>query len=284
MLLSLLIMFLDHRQHHLEAIRSGLSILIYPLQYVVSVPSRLSHWAESSLSTHTSLVDENRALRERLLEQEIRLLKYAALESENVRLRALLQSADRSWERVSIAELLSIDFDPFKRQILLNKGSNDGVVEGHPLLDAQGVMGQVIHVNALTSTAMLITDPSHAIPVQVNRNGLRAIALGTGAADQLDIPHIPNNADIAVGDLLISSGLAGRFPAGYPVAEVMVVERDPRQPYARIVARPTARLEQSREVLLVWPQETVQLPTSEATPTSATAPAAETAPPREVTP
>ncbi|HEY0721349.1 MAG TPA: rod shape-determining protein MreC [Gammaproteobacteria bacterium] len=280
-LLSLLIMFLDHRQHHLEAIRAGLSVLIYPLQYAVSVPSRLSIWAESSLSTRNSLIDENRALRERLLEQEIRLLKLAALESENVRLRALLQSANRNWERVSIAELLSVDFDPFKRQILLNKGSNDGVVEGHPLLDAQGVMGQVIHVSPLTSTAMLITDPSHAIPVQVNRNGLRAIALGTGAADRLDIPHIPNNADIEVGDLLISSGLAHRFPVGYPVAEVVAVERDPRQPYARIVARPTARLEQAREVLLVWgADEMATTPPAGET----TAPTGEVKPAQEATP
>lgn len=273
MLLSLLIMFLDHRQNHLEAIRSGLSILIYPLQYAVSVPSRLSHWAESSLATRNGLLEDNRALREQLLEQEIRLLKFAALESENQRLRALLQSAHRDWERVRIAELLSIDFDPFKRQILINKGRNDGVEEGDPLLDAHGVMGQVIHVNALNSTAMLITDPSHAIPVQVNRNGLRAIALGIGAADKLDIPHIPNNADIEVGDLLVSSGLGHRFPAGYPVAEVVVVERDPRQPYATIVARPTARLEQAREVLLVWAEATAEpAPPAEVPPAEAVTP------------
>lgn len=248
-------MFLDHRQHHLEAIRSGISILISPLQYAVSVPSRITHWADTNLSLHDSLVEENGTLKEQLFEQQIRLLKYESLESENQRLRELLQSVNRSWERVQIAELLTVDMDPFRRQVLLNKGSSDGVVEGRPLIDAHGVMGQVISVNTLNSTAMLITDPSHAIPVQVNRNGLRAIAFGTGAADQLDIPHIPNNADIEVGDLLISSGLGQRFPNGYPVAVVTAVDRDPSRPFATIVARPSARLEQAREVLLVWPEE-----------------------------
>lgn len=248
-------MFLDHRQHHLEAIRSGLSTLIYPLQYAVNIPSRFVYWADTTLSTHDTLVEENGTLKEQLFAQQIRLLKYESLERENERLRELLQSVNRSWERVQIAELLTVDFDPFRRQILLNKGHRDGVVEGRPLLDAHGVMGQVTHVNTFNSIAMLLTDPSHAIPVQVNRNGLRAIALGTGAADELDIPHIPNNADIEVGDLLISSGLGQRFPTGYPVALVTAIERDPSQPYAKIVARPSARLEQAREVLLVWPEE-----------------------------
>lgn len=252
MVLSLVIMFMDHRQHHLESIRSGLSILIYPLQYAVNIPSRVTNWAETSLSTHNTLVDENRALKAQLFEQQTRLLTFAALENENQRLRELLQSANRSWERVQIAELLAVDLDPFRRQMLLNKGSNDGIFEGQPLLDAHGVMGQVIRVNAYNSTAMLLTDPSHAIPVQVNRNGLRAIALGTGNSDELDIPHIPNNADIQVGDLLVSSGLGQRFPADYPVAEVVAVVRDPREPYAHITARPSALLEQAREVLLVW--------------------------------
>jgi rod shape-determining protein MreC len=274
--LSMVIMFMDHRQHHLETIRSGLSILIYPLQYAVNVPSRITQWADTSLSTHNTLVDENRTLKAQVFEQQTRLLKFASLESENQRLRELLQSVNRGWERVQIAELLSVDLDPFRRQMQLNKGSNDSIFEGQPLLDAHGVMGQVISVNAFSSTAMLITDPSHAIPVQVNRNGLRAIALGTGAADELDIPHIPNNADIEVGDLLISSGLGQRFPADYPVAEVVSVERDPREPFARITARPTARLEQAREVLLVWPQERTETPPAQ--PAAAAQPAVQSQP------
>ncbi|MFQ5642164.1 MAG: rod shape-determining protein MreC [Thiogranum sp.] len=143
--------------------------------------------------------------------------------------------------------------DPYRHQIELNKGSLDHLFEGQPLLDSQGVMGQLIHVGPFTSTAMLITDPAHAIPVQVNRTGLRTIALGTGSIDRLELPHIPNNADIRSGDLLVSSGLGGRFPPGYPVAEVIDVQQDPGRTFSHVTARPRALLDRSREVLLVWP-------------------------------
>jgi rod shape-determining protein MreC len=155
-------------------------------------------------------------------------------------------------ERVRVAELLKVDFDPFSQDIVINKGSRDGVSVGQPIVDAEGVMGQVVHVAPFTSTAMLITDPSHAIPVADNRNGLRAIAMGTGSFNRLDIPNLPRNADIQQGDLLVTSGLGGRFPAGYPVATVERVERNPGQSFAEVSARPIAHLEQSREVLLVW--------------------------------
>jgi len=252
-------MTLDHRQQTLEGIRSGLSLVVYPMQYLVNLPFTAAEWAGETLTTHNTLLAQNRALRDKQLKQEFRLQKLAALEAENERLRGLLQSASRSWERVLIAELLSVDADPFKHQVLLNKGSGDGVLVGHPLLDAHGVMGQVIHTSPLNSTAMLITDPSHATPVQVNRNGLRSLALGTGEENSLDIPHLPNNADIEVGDLLVTSGLGLRFPAGYPVARVESINRDPGQPFARIRATPLARLDRTREVLLVWP-ETPDLP------------------------
>jgi len=252
---SIALMTLDHRQHTLEGIRSALSVVVYPMQYLVNLPFALADWSSESLSSHATLLQENRALHAKQLELEFKLQKLAALESENRRLRALLQSSSRKWERVLIAELVSVDFDPFMHQILLNKGSNDGVFEGHPLLDANGVMGQINHVSPFTSTAILITDPSHAIPVQVNRNGLRSIALGTGEPDRLDIPHIPNNADIREGDLLVTSGLGLRFPAGYPVATVTSVVRDPTEPFAQISAMPLAHLDRAREVLLVWPGE-----------------------------
>ncbi len=254
-LVSVLLMTVDHRQQHLETIRAGISVALYPLQYLVNLPMAVGNWASESLATRTRLLEENGLLRRRQLEMELRLQKFAALEAENSRLRAMLQSSRKVAERVLVTELLAIDLDPFKRQVLLNKGTVDGVFEGHPLLDAQGVMGQVIHVSPLTSTAMLLTDPSHAIPVQVNRNGLRAIALGTGEADRLEIPHVPNNADITVGDLLVTSGLGQRFPAGYPVARIADVQKDPTQPYSQVIATPTAELERVREVLLVWPAQ-----------------------------
>lgn len=257
-LASIALMTVDHRQHTLEGIRGGLSIVVYPMQYLVNLPFRFGDWASETLSTHNTLLEENRELRNKQLKLEFKLQKLAALETENERLRGLLQSASRRWERVLIAELLSVDFDPFKHQVLLNKGAQDGVFVGHPLLDAHGVMGQVIHVSPINSTAMLITDPSHAIPVQVNRNGLRTLALGTGEDNILDIPHLPNNADIKVGDLLVTSGLGLRFPPGYPVATVTSIERDPSQPYAHITATPLAHLGRAREVLLVWPEKQME--------------------------
>lgn len=254
-LASIALMTLDHRQQTLEGIRATLSVAVYPLQYLVDLPFAVGSWASETLSSHTTLLNENRALRNKQLKLEFKLQKLASLETENRRLRALLQSSSRDWERVLIAELLSLDLEPFRHRVMLDKGEQDGVFEGHPLLDAQGVMGQVVHVSPVNSTAILITDPSHAIPVQVNRNGLRTLAVGTGEDNLLDVPHLPNNADIEVGDLLVTSGLGLRFPAGYPVATVSSIKRDPSQPYAHITATPLAQLGRAREVLLVWPDK-----------------------------
>lgn len=244
-------MTVDHRQHHLETVRAALSFVVSPLQYLLGVPIGAGHWLGEALTSREALQEENTELRSQQLLQNARLQKMAALEAENERLRALLDSSGKVKERVLVAELLEVDVDPFAQEIVINKGSRDGVEVGQPIVDAEGVMGQVIHVAPFTSTAMLITDPSHAIPVEVNRTGLRAIAMGTGSAERLDIPHLPLNADIQQGDLLVTSGLGGRFPPGYPVAVVENIARNPGQSFAEVTARPTARLEQSREVLLV---------------------------------
>lgn len=263
-LASVFLMTLDHRQQHLQAIRSTVAVVLYPMEYLVSLPAKAGNWASEALAARTHLISENRSLRGQLLELEARLLKFDALLAENTRLREMLQSSHKVGERLLVAELLAVDMDPFKRQAVLNKGSRAGVYRGHPVLDAKGVMGQVSGVSPVSSVATLITDPSHAIPVQVNRNGLRAIALGTGEADRLELPHIPNNADIQVGDLLVTSGLDRRFPPGYPVAEVHRIDKDPSQSYASIQARPTAQLERVREVLLVWPAHMTETADSKA--------------------
>jgi rod shape-determining protein MreC len=249
-------MTVDHREHHLDNVRGGLSVLVYPLQWLVDLPGSTSEWFRESLSTRRELQEENASLRTQQLLLNTQLQKLEALEAENRRLRALLDSSFQVGKRpMLIAGLLSVDMDPYRHQIELNKGTLDHLFEGQPLLDSQGMMGQLIHVGPFTSTAMLITDPSHAIPVQVNRNGLRTIALGTGAIDRLELPHIPDNADIQVGDLLVTSGLGGRFPPGYPVAEVIDVEQDPGRAFSHVTARPRALLDRSREVLVVWPPE-----------------------------
>ncbi|WP_297527374.1 rod shape-determining protein MreC [Thiohalobacter sp.] len=255
MLASVILMTVDHRQNHLDGLRSALSVLVYPLQLLVDLPESAGGWFRETLASRRALAEENARLRTEHLILKAQLQKLEALEAENLRLRELLDSSFKVGERVLIAELLSVDLDPWRHQILINKGSRDGVFVGQPLLDAQGVVGQVIAVTPFTATAMLITDPAHALPVQVNRSGLRSVALGIGSLERLSLPHIPNSADIAAGDLLVTSGLGGRFPPGYPVARVEAVTRDPGQSFARIYARPLAELDRAREVLLVWTRE-----------------------------
>jgi rod shape-determining protein MreC len=252
-LASLILMTVDHRQYHLDGFRAGLSGLVYPVQYVVNLPAVWKQLLSEGLATRNALTRDNSSLIQQNLLLKARLQKFSALEVENMRLRELLQSSRKLGERMLVAELLAVDMDPFRHKVTLNKGSHMGVIAGQPLLDSTGVMGQIVHVGPYTSTALLITDPSHALPVQINRSGLRGIAIGTGSFNRLELPYLSKNADVRVGDLLITSGLGGGFPADYPVAEVISVERDPGQPFAKVSALPTARLERSREVLLVWP-------------------------------
>jgi len=254
-LISLLMMAIDHRQHHLEGIRAGLSILVYPLQYLADLPVSASSWVGKNLSSREKLLAENARFKLQQTLFKAQLQKLQALKAENIRLRGLLQSPKKISERVLIGELLAVDLEPFTRQIVIDKGSRDEVYLGQPIVDAEGAMGQIVHLGPFSSTAMLITDANHAIPVQVNRNGLRAIALGTGASDKLSLPYLPISADIVVGDLLTTSGLGGRFPSGYPVAKVTEIKKDPTLPYAAISATPAAQLERAREVLLVWPTQ-----------------------------
>lgn len=275
---AIVLMTADHRLHLLGEVRAGLSLAIYPLQYIVDLTAKVGNWAGASLFSRNTLLDQNAGLREQNLLLKGQLQKFAALETENQRLRDLLRSSLRIRERLLVAELLQVDMDPFRHQILLNKGSRDGVKPGQPLLDADGVMGQVLHVGPLTSSAVLITDPSHALPVQINRNGLRALAVGTGSFNRLDIPYISKNADVRVGDLLVTSGLGGRFPPSYPVATIVAVENQPGLSFARVSAMPAAHIERSREVLLVVTEPAPPKVTAVVPPAASTAPPAPAAP------
>lgn len=154
-----------------------------------------------------------------------------------------------------IAELLSVDLDPYKRQVVINKGSNDGVYPGQPMVDAQGVMGLITNVSPFSSTALLVTDPNHSLPIQLLRNGLRAIVSGSGSANRFELENIPNNSDIKVGDEFVSSGLGCVFPTGYPAGRIVEINTDPSLPFAHVIAEPAAALDRSREVLLVWPSD-----------------------------
>jgi rod shape-determining protein MreC len=248
-------MTIDHRHSHLETVRSALSVFIYPIQYIVNMPVTFAHWAKDSLTTRKYLVEENERLRNEQLVLNSKLQKFEILESENERLRVLLESSFKLRDRVIIAELLAVNMQPFRHTVVINKGKREGAYDGQPIVDANGIMGQIVHVGPFSSTVLLITDPTHAIPVQINRNGLRAIAVGTGQSHILQLEHLPNNADIQKGDLIVSSGLGSRFPPGYPVGIVISIKLDPAEPFAKVMLTPSARLDQSREVLLVWPND-----------------------------
>lgn len=260
-LASILTMAVDHRLDHMNTVRSALSVVVYPIQQLVDFPVSLGRWLVDRVTTREELLARNRRLRERQILLQARLQKHAALEAENARLRELMDSSLKVGDRILIAELLSVDLDPYRHQVLINKGAEHGVYNGQAVLDAKGIMGQTGHVGPFSSTVILLTDPSHAIPVQVNRNGLRTIAVGTGTVNRLELSHLPNNADIRVGDLLISSGLGGRFPPDYPVARVTTARTDPGRPFAIVYAEPNAELERSRELLLVWPDGNELAPT-----------------------
>lgn len=269
-MVSVALMTTDHRfGHHLDTVRATLLVVVYPLQYLVNVPRASADWAAEQLTTRQQLQQDNRELRTQNQLLKAQLQRFVAVEAENMRLRQLLQSSGRAGERVLVAELLAADMDPFLHRLVLNKGSRHDTYPGQPMIDADGVMGQLVHVGPISSTAMLITDPNHALPVEVLRNGLRAVAAGTGAPGILELLHIPNNADIEVGDLLLTSGLDGVFPTGYPAARVSSVDKAPGQPFARVSATPTAHLDRSREVLLVWPARRLEPAPHEAAPTPA---------------
>ena len=252
--LSLVLMTVDHRAHGLQSVRAVIATVLYPLQYAVHLPIEAGTWIAESLASRRSLLSENARLREERLRIRARLEKFAELESENRRLRDLLHSSAKVGDRVLVAQLLAVDMNPFSRRVVLDKGASAGVAVGQSLIDSNGIMGQVTEVNPFSSNALLITDPGHALPVQVNRTGLRAVAVGDAARNALVLEHVPNNADVRVGDLVVTSGLGRRFPAGYPVGRVLEVARDRGQPFAGIRVQPSARLERNREVLLVWPQ------------------------------
>ena len=253
--LSVILMVMDHKYKSLESVRDALSLLVYPIQLSVELPGSVTDWFNESLASRRRLQEEIDSLRTQQFVQQAQMQKFAALQAENIRLRELLDSSFEVGEKVLIAELMSVNLDPYKHQVVINKGELHDIYPGQPLVDAEGVMGQIVHAGPYSSTAMLITDTSHAIPIQVNRNGLRSIALGSGTINRLELPYIPNSADIQPGDLLITSGLGGRFPPGYPVATVTAVQHDPGNAFAAVVATPLAHLNRSREVLLIWPSQ-----------------------------
>jgi rod shape-determining protein MreC len=251
-LVCLVLMVLDHRTARLDRLREGLSIAVYPIQAIVDLPFRAWRWAGVTLAERKALLAENERLKRDQLLTDARLQRLVALEAENTRLRKLLDSTGRLTDRVLVAEILAVDLDPYRQRFELNRGGMDGAYVGQALLDADGVVGQLVQVGPITAEAVLITDADHALPVTINRNGLRTIAVGTGDTGRLRLPYLTNTADVQVGDLLLSSGLGGVFPAGYPVGRIVEVRVRPGQSFADVIAEPASGLDRDREVLLVW--------------------------------
>lgn len=242
---------IGERHAMLPGLRSVISVAVYPLQQLVSVPVRLNQNIAQMLSSHAFLLTENLALKKEQALLKTKLLRFEALEQENIRLRGLLETSFKLGEQVLIAELLEVKLVAYEQVVVVNKGSRFGIYQGQPVMDANGIVGQVIRVNPYSSEVMLITDPNHAIPVQVNRNGLRTIAQGTGQSDRLSLPYLNSNADIQEGDLLVTSGMGGIFPQGYPVATINSVSSQ-TSPFAKVSATPVAQLDRNRELLMVW--------------------------------
>lgn len=249
--LSAALMVVDARFEVLKPARTQMGLLVKPVFWLAGLPTRLWESATQELSSRNELAAENEKLKTEMLLLQRRLQKLAALTEQNVRLRELLNSSALVEEKVIATELLGVDPNPFTHRILIDKGEKDGVFLGQPVLDARGLMGQVVEVMPYAARVLLLTDTSHSIPVQVNRNGMRAIATGTGNPERLELRHVADTADIKVGDLLVSSGMGQRFPSGYPVAMVSEVIHDSGQPFAIVRAVPTAALNRSRHMLLV---------------------------------
>ena len=246
-------MVLDHQQGHLAHVRSLMSVVVLPIQYSVTFPEQLYHKISSQMKLRTALAKEVNKLTVENLELRQRLQYLLALEAENNSLKMLMKTATKPDEKVVVADVLEINTTPFSQRIVIDRGSVDGVYEGQPIVDAMGILGQVIEVGPKTSVVLLLTDKQHAIPVQSSRSGARALAFGGGTVDSLSITHVTLTADFAVGDVLVSSGLGQRFPRGYPVGVIESINREGGGAFVRVLAKPFARIDVARELLLIWP-------------------------------
>jgi rod shape-determining protein MreC len=249
---AVILMAADHKYRHMDAFRSYTSTLLSPFTYAANIPSELNEWFGELFISRSEIMEVNNQLRDENLILKAKLQRLISLEAENVVLRRMLGSVKKAKGRRSVAEILQVSSDSSKHEITINKGSADDVYKGQPVLDDRGIMGQVTHVSKYFSRVLLITDNLHSIPVKVNRNGARANMRGFGVYNRLLLQHVPQTVDIKVGDTVVSSGLGGVFPAGFPVAVVDLVRNDPGDSYSHIELSPIAKLQQSGLVVLVW--------------------------------
>jgi rod shape-determining protein MreC len=254
-LLSFMLMMVDCRDRSLPCVRTVFTGVMMPVQFAVDYPLRVVAWGHSLMSSKKTLVDENMRLRYQQTVLEAQLQKFLALRNENSELKSLLSASSSAQMRSMAARILAVDTTSSRQIIVISKGSRDGVVRGQAVLDARGVMGQVIDVGPLTSTVLLISDSKCAVPVLNQRTGERAIVVGTNYIGRLSLVNLPKTSSVVVGDLLVTSGLGEHYPEGYPVGFVEEVQNTSGEDFIKVLVSPVARLNRSRLVLLVWPEE-----------------------------
>ena len=248
-------MFCDTRISYTVPIRQVVNFIVLPVQYAVDWPIAFFDWVHGNLSSRQGLIQENTYLRAEQLMLQARMQKLLALEKENKQLRDLLQSLPKGHEKVLVAQLLAVRSEPFVKQIVLDKGFKQEVFVGQPVIDASGLIGQVIAVAPFSSRVLLITDSQSAVPVQDNRSGERGILIGSGALDSLTLINMAKTTQIQADDQLVTSGLGQRFPEGFPVGTVSQIKFLPGDQFAMIQVKPSANLYKSRLVLLIWPEK-----------------------------
>lgn len=249
--IALVLMLLDSRYRQLDHMRSAITTAVYPVRAVAHSPYEFTQWTVASFRTRRQLREENLSLRTSQQSAQFELQRLQQLEAENHRLRVLLESAQAQQLNLQMAEIMRVSLDPGRHHVIINQGAQLGISKGQAVIDAKGLMGQILRTDTLQSEAILITDSNHVTPIEVNRNGLRSIAYGNGESNLLHLPYFAQNSDIAEGDLLVTSGLGGRFPVGIPVATIIKITRDSSQTFLEVVAEPLAAMDQSRLVAVV---------------------------------
>ena len=282
-LLAVVLMAMDHRGKYVPRVRSLAEYAVEPVYHLVAWPVNAVSYLHEQFQGRSALRSENERLQRLLLGQQAALQKMQALERENERLRALFEGAQSQPYEYRFAELLQVDLDPFSHRVLIDRGARDGVQAGQAVIDGAGVVGQVEDVQWHYASVRLISDPNHAIPVQISRTGLRTVAFGLGETGRLSLPNVPREADVREGDLIVTSGLGERFPGGYPVARVTSINREPGRTFASVEARPSAALDRGREVLLIDTPQPAG-PPDEAAPAEATEPGPAETPPTAADP
>jgi rod shape-determining protein MreC len=255
LLCSTILIFFDHKMNSFEPARGFLQSLVSPLQYLATAPKQMMNWAADNIITRRKLLADNQQYKINELVFHEQALKLDIVQRENNRLRALLASPLRGDAKKMVAEILSVDSEPYTQQVVINRGANDSVYEGQAVIDDEGIVGQILHVGTTSSRVLLITDITHAVPVRISRNGLRLIATGSGVIDRLSHNYVPHSSDIRTGDLLVTSGLGSKFPEGYPVAKVTGVIQDESRAFSQIQSQPLAKIDRLRYVLLLWPEQ-----------------------------